>query len=897
MKLHQITIANFRGVDRFDVAFDVNGVTIVEGDNEIGKSCIPEALQLVLEALDSAKSKAIKDVKPVHLDVAPEVTVDISTGPYRFVLEKRWLRQPSTTLTVTAPRREQLTGRDAHNRVQAILDETLDHDLWNALNVEQGGDLALPNFNVAALGRALDAAAGGHVSTNHDDDLWKRIVAERDRYWTASGRPKADRTALDERLEQATNQVATITTDLAQLDSDVAEVARLTAALPGLKTQLDASRQLHADLDTRWRAAELATTALRAAQSEHDAATSNSNRAAELRAQRHALIADNDRAAAAVAALETEQANAAPAALVTEARHRDATTAVENARSEYAAAETVSRITAADTNYLRQQIEIEQVTERLDQVRDADVRLLAASTIIDSVAVTPDLLVEIEARHLESVRADAALGRGAAVVEVEALAATVLNIDGTSISLASGDTHDAKVSGGFRLELPGTLRLTINAGSDSHELAATAERLRRRYRDACRDAGVTDVAEARARLTERQTAEQQAVAARATIKTALRDLTVDELSRKVVSLGAAIAEYQATRPSEPALPASHDEAQARERTAAAELAEWRAALERLETERAGVADDLQQLQLGSATTSATLAGQQQALDTLAQRLADARAETGDDSFDADVVATAEQLEAAVIDLERASQQVADNDIELLSNLIANAKAATTRLDDAIAANQQLRTESRARLELRGDEGLQRQLDQAQTELDHLIREHASLERRAAAALLLHDVAAECREEIRRRYHEPFRQQIERLGSILVGDTFEIELDHDLRVARRTLAGITLDFDQLSAGAREQLGIISRLACATIVSEHGGAPVILDDTLGWTDPTRLAAMGAIIAVAGKDCQVIVLTCTPGRYASVGNADIVRLTRTSPAGAGAAGTGPLDERTQC
>ena len=94
--------------------------------------------------------------------------------------------------------------------------------------------------------------------------------------------------------------------------------------------------------------------------------------------------------------------------------------------------------------------------------------------------------------------------------------------------------------------------------------------------------------------------------------------------------------------------------------------------------------------------------------------------------------------------------------------------------------------------------------------------------------------------------------------------------------------MTLEFDQLSAGAREQLGIISRLACATIVSEHGGAPVILDDTLGWTDPTRLGAMGAIIGIAGKGCQVIVLTCTPGRYASVGNAEIVRLNGTWQAG---------------
>ena len=79
------------------------------------------------------------------------------------------------------------------------------------------------------------------------------------------------------------------------------------------------------------------------------------------------------------------------------------------------------------------------------------------------------------------------------------------------------------------------------------------------------------------------------------------------------------------------------------------------------------------------------------------------------------------------------------------------------------------------------------------------------------------------------------------------------------------------------GAREQLGIISRLACAAIVSTDGGAPVVLDDALGWTDPDRVRRMGAAIASAGRDCQIIVLTCTPGRYSSVGGAKVVPLRR--------------------
>ncbi|MCY3892654.1 MAG: hypothetical protein OXF65_05090 [Acidimicrobiaceae bacterium] len=128
----------------------------------------------------------------------------------------------------------------------------------------------------------------------------------------------------------------------------------------------------------------------------------------------------------------------------------------------------------------------------------------------------------------------------------------------------------------------------------------------------------------------------------------------------------------------------------------------------------------------------------------------------------------------------------------------------------------------------------------------------------------------------RRYREPFKQHIEQFGKIAYGDSFSVDVGEDLGIERRTLDGLTLGVSQLSTGAREQLGIIARLACAAIVSpEGGGAPVILDDALGWSDSARLKDMGAVINAAGNDCQVIILTCTPGRYAHVGKASVVHL----------------------
>lgn len=52
-------------------------------------------------------------------------------------------------------------------------------------------------------------------------------------------------------------------------------------------------------------------------------------------------------------------------------------------------------------------------------------------------------------------------------------------------------------------------------------------------------------------------------------------------------------------------------------------------------------------------------------------------------------------------------------------------------------------------------------------------------------------------------------------------------------------------------------------------------MIIDDALGYSDPARLERLGAAFGVAGKDCQVIVLTCEPGRYRGIGGAKVVPL----------------------
>ncbi|MGZ5396046.1 MAG: AAA family ATPase, partial [Mycobacterium sp.] len=161
MKLHRMVLTNYRGITHREVEFPDRGVVVVSGANEIGKSSMIEALDLLLEAKDRSSKKEIKQVKPAHADVGAEITAEISTGPYRFVYRKRFHKRCETELTVLAPRREQLTGDEAHDRVRAMLDETVDTCLWQAQRVLQSASTAAVDLSGCdALSRALDVAAG-----------------------------------------------------------------------------------------------------------------------------------------------------------------------------------------------------------------------------------------------------------------------------------------------------------------------------------------------------------------------------------------------------------------------------------------------------------------------------------------------------------------------------------------------------------------------------------------------------------------------------------------------------------------------------------------------------------------------------------------------------------------
>ena len=209
MKLHRLVLKNYRGIDYREIDFPDHGVVVVSGANEIGKSSMVEALDLLLESKDRSTKKEVKQVKPTHADVGSEVTAEISAGPYRFVYHKRFHKKCETQLTVMEPRREQHSGDEAHDRVQAMLAETVDTELWHAQRVLQSASTAAVNLSGCdALTRALDVAAGDAAALSGTEPLLiERIDTEYGRYFTPTGRPTGEWATAVKTLEAAEREV------------------------------------------------------------------------------------------------------------------------------------------------------------------------------------------------------------------------------------------------------------------------------------------------------------------------------------------------------------------------------------------------------------------------------------------------------------------------------------------------------------------------------------------------------------------------------------------------------------------------------------------------------------------------------------------------------------------
>jgi energy-coupling factor transporter ATP-binding protein EcfA2 len=882
MRLHRITLTDYRGVRNRTVHFAEQGVTIVAGPNEIGKTSLVEALDLLVEEKATSTRREIMAVQPSGRDVGPTVEAELTFGRYRVVYRKQWIKGKSTELRIVSPTPEQLSGNPAHERFGELLREAgIDLFLWRQLRVSQDWQRARATelradgqsaiAGRAAVSGALEEHSATVVRTGPEEALYELARREYELYYTPKrGEPRGEYTEARVALDEANREVELAKQALADAEGAIAEQARLRIELTEAALELDEARSDLAELETQ--AAQLGN--LREQVRRADTALA-------LEHQIEAATGDLGRFAARSADLDTDIAMKTKDLAAARSVRDAADQRVAGLRTEAERLRAAARLAEDDARWHRDRQAADRLAAQVERAQDAVDRIRAADLVLAGNAVTEEVLERIEAARKTWDTASAVLEANAATVTVTPLGDANVSVErGDVTSEASEGTGNVDGAGTYpaveaiTVEAPGVVRVVITPGSGERERRETERGSREEYRRLCADAGVADLAAAKDANRRRRAAEEERRVALQERDAAIADAAQDsdelsDLQDQLAVLRERIAGHEAGRPVEPSAPPTLEDAL----TAATEL---RDAQEAAETQLRDATADAAHEEQRVVELNTMIASLQRAVDvaTADTTLAKKRL--------AELPAARTESELAEF---RAARQAAAQRIEELNPEQLERRLDTVRpLPARLEAEQGRRRERMATLAERiaafTDNGPEESLDRALARQARTQRSCDQMHRDAAAARLLYETLSRHRSQAWLRYAEPFRALVEKYAAGVFGPGVGISVSEDLTISAKTAGGATIPFDQLSAGAREQLALLGRIACAELITppeaqDVGGVPLVLDDALGHTDRARLDQLAAILDRAGSRVQIILLTHAPERF-RIGGAQRVDLT---------------------
>ena len=866
MRLHSIRLTDYRAISDATVDFGA-GVTIVEGPNEIGKSSIHQAITQLREDKDSSRKASVKDTQPVGSDVGPQVELHLSTGDYEVRYRKRWIKQPFTELSILKPVPEQLSGSEAHERFSAILDETVDVDLLDALDVAQGRSLDQASLaEIKALHGALGEA--GEEPADHDAFL-DRVETEYLRFFTAKGKETGELRRLTEELPAAEEQHRELEARSTDMDALVERHARATDRLKSVHTQLTSAAAEREDAEEAVQAVAGLKTELDRALERAGAAQRERQRAEETRDRRQALITEVTTAEKAAQTADDAVEKVTAAQQEEDSSLAEAQKSLEAKQTELASAQEAAKAASADLARARARREVDSLRKRLADIREQERRAAEAKATIGSIAVTAkdvenlgDLITELRiARNAKTA--------AAAQIVARRLGDTAVSIDGTEVPKDSAE--EFAVTTDLRVLVDSVVDITVRPGQSPAELDRALESAQTRLDAELDRLGVGTLEQARERSEVRTDAEGVLAEATSTLRVLIGD---DDRDRLDAALSR--AEHVARDSAEPTeSESSISDLEARVESTTAAVDDASAAVETARTDLERIRVDRDEARVAAVRAQSAHEQAATTLHNLSTRLSTDREANSDESLDEALTAAVTTQSQLEDEAAAARSQYEASDPETLEMRLQNALQLVESKQKQQEKDRQEVDQLSALIDDRAAEGIYDKLKAAEQTVESMQSRLARLQRQANAIRLLRDTVLTHKEEAQRRYVAPFKDAIEKLGRVIFGQGLSVEISENLEIVSRTLDGRTVAFDALSGGTKEQLALIGRLAVATLVDEGSGAPVILDDAFGFSDEKRLAALNVILGNVGRRAQVILLTCQPDRFGSIGGAETVSL----------------------
>lgn len=864
-----------------------DGVNLLVGDNECGKSTIVEVVARALFDRHGTSAAPVKALQPWGTNIAPEIGIEFEHGSRRYKLEKQFLRKQRSELSEWDGARYQLLQQDdgADEFVRVML---LGEEAGGATKPVQWG-LARTMWYIQrepADGRVSDAVAdklrgalGGTVVAAERGMLGARIADLYATHFTPTGVVKANSplSVRRDEIEQCRAEAAELTERYNAAEQHEAELGRITTALDDLQAQRGEAEREAEGLAEQVQQVRDLREAIKQLQEQ------------QMRQQR-----ERDRLGDALK------------------RHAAASEALTTANAELKQAEEQldeARIKAETTH--RMHLEVQEAERRADQERKQAREALercrevkrAMSLSAERTTLT-ERIEKLEAQIEQLADIERACDRRAWPAKREVATARKLETD-LRIKEAKLETVGVAVS----VELLKEQSVTFEGGSETFEAICGAGETRE-YRSG-RDATIT--LDGVARITARSQAEEtQAIADE-----------VEALTAKLVKL---LTRFGAETPEAVAeLQAEHDQLlsdaeQVKREIAAlagddADLSGVKQHLAAVEAELKGLlgAIELTEEQLaatdpGDEGTLADLEKQAAAAHDEAVKLRDRREKDKDAAIEQEAEVRRRHTELSITaktsgtEMEAILKGAGCADLEALDTLERQAAAELARLIEQTGAREADLPDELSDPSLRLET-----VTQAVKSLDADILQHR--ERQAVLAERLQDARADdlyarkqaCEERLatlesnlarvvreavgvrllervyqtrREAASEPFGELEEKFNRILqhvTGRQRHVKLNADFSIAGFNDGGIDDELhgvEQLSSGAKEQMELIHRLALGEVYAEHFGPQMlVLDDVLVYTDQERHRRMLEVLKRAAEQLQIFILTSRPHFYRGI------------------------------
>ena len=889
MKLQRLHVENFK---RFRAPFTIDGLegglNLFTAPNESGKSTLVEAIRAAF--FERHRSSTVEHLRPWGDSAAtPTVVLDFVVNGAPCRLTKAFLGKKRCELQLEG---RALDGSEAEEHLAELLGFSLpgkgaskaEHmGIPGLLWIRQGTAHEVHDV----VGHASDhlrnalGASLGDLAASSGDAVVRAVELERNALLTpATSAPRGELLAAQLQHRQLQEALQALQRDIAayQVGVDRLAAQRSAQAQEEAARPWEALQQQLAQARTRLQEAQ----GLAEKKAGQDAALAQL--AAQLqawRSQLQALEREESALAQRTQALQAAQHQCAAAEAELQAwepRHGQALQADADARSALEHVRRADAHQAGQRAVAQLQAQRAALQQQLAQAQAGQSTLDQWQTQAQALALPDKALTTLQTTAQALLAAQARLGAVATTLEFALRPGAGVRVAGGGPLLQGQGRHT--VTGRTALEIDGVGTLTVwPGGADLQALGADCERLQGSLNAQLAALGAGSVAAAEERARQYQECAAQAQQARAVLAVlAPQGLAALEAEALRVQ-GQHAAAQQALAGTDGTAGASQGPGPAEASGGApdfglpgldAAAAERREAAAR--SALADARDGLQSARLALANAQSQVQAASDELHALQHTLGDpGRAATRAAATNAltDTLARQDRLQAQVDALATLLRSV---NLPLLAQDAERLERSAGQLEAAHRQRSADITRLEVELETRGALGLEEEAAQKQRACGHLARRCGELLRHAQALDHLLQLLRARRAALAQRLRAPLQKHLSHYLQILLPGA-QVEVGDDLAPGRITRAAAhgpeTGTLQELSVGAREQMGVVARFAYADLLKEAGRPTLlILDDALVHTDADRLAQMKRLLYDAATRHQILLFSCHPDAWRDLG-----------------------------